>query len=129
MAVREFIGYVCQDLNLTESVIYEIKNALDEVYINVVEHAYRDHPGPVTIRCYLDDEKLTFIFKDWGMPYDFPKRRRLDLVRIIKDGLSRGLGLPMVYRLMDRVEYRPGQIATEHNEHILEKFISKRQEG
>lgn len=125
-AVREFIGQVCRNLNLVDQVTYEIKNALDEIYINIVEHAYEGSSGLISIKCYLDNKKLSFVFRDWGRPYAFPKKRRIDLRRIVKEGFSRGLGLPMVYRLMDRVVYRPGQGS---NEHILEKNILLAKEG
>lgn len=128
-AVRDFIGAVCSDLKVGDTTAYEIKSALDEVYNNVIEHAYRAQPGPIVIRCFHDHDRLVFIFTDWGRRYDFPKRRRIDFVRIVKMGLSRGLGLPMVYRLMDRVEYRPGLNPAEYNEHILEKFIRPAKEG
>ncbi len=125
-AVREFVGHVCLGLNLVEQATYEIKNALDEVYINIVEHAYEGCSGLISIKCYLDNKKISFVFKDWGKQYAFPKKRKIDLRRIVKEGFSRGLGLPMVYRLMDRVVYRPGESS---NEHVLEKNIVKAKEG
>jgi anti-sigma regulatory factor (Ser/Thr protein kinase) len=105
--------------NLNGATQYALESAVDEVYSNIIEHAYQGSPGWVRFRVYKSPQRLTLIFNDRGRGYD-PVSGQLDPNRLVLEGKEHGLGLHLVYSLMDEVRYIRRK---QSNEHILVKRL------
>jgi anti-sigma regulatory factor (Ser/Thr protein kinase) len=82
--------------------------AFDEVLTNIVSYA---HPVPgrheIEVSVLLDDGEVTAEVVDDGKPFDpLHEARDPDTTLSVEDRPIGGLGVFLVKRLMDRVEYR-----------------------
>jgi serine/threonine-protein kinase RsbW len=102
---RDFIARVCGQLGFRGEDIYFIKAALDEVCSNIVRHSYRDRSGFIKIQIDDDGERFTLSIKDCGKPFLPRAARRSSPGEIIKAQKEGGLGLSLIERLMDEVQY------------------------
>ena len=110
--IREFVTTVGQQAGMTEAEIGKLELAVDEACANVIEHAYgHDASKEVVIRANLDDDAITFIIVDTGKGFDPSKIAQEDLEKLIQARKDGGLGMRLIKKLMDEVQYEivPGQ--------------------
>jgi anti-sigma regulatory factor (Ser/Thr protein kinase) len=89
--------------------------AVDEACANVIRHAYRGEPGrPILLRWEEGEEHVRFILKDTAPP---PDPARVAPCEIAPDSPG-GLGLHLIRRIFDSVEFRGCEGGTEL---VLEK--------
>ena len=95
---------------------------LEEVFVNVVKYAYSSGEGTVSLTLDEDDGAVTITVKDRGTPYDPLSREDPDVTKSAEDRPIGGLGIFVVKKLCDKVEYR-----FENGENILimEKKVGK----
>ncbi len=90
----------------TSKVEFDLKLVLEELFINIVD--YGDCPGtPVRITFTSEQDRLTIEISDSGRPFnplvDSPE---VDTSLPIEDRSIGGLGVHLVFKLMDEVNYR-----------------------
>ncbi|MCY4190482.1 MAG: ATP-binding protein [Rhodospirillaceae bacterium] len=90
----------------TSKVEFDLKLVLEELFINIVD--YGDCPGtPVRIAFTSEQDRLTIEISDSGRPFnplvDAPE---VDTSLPIEDRTIGGLGVHLVHKLMDEVNYR-----------------------
>lgn len=110
--IREFVTTVGLQAGISEADIGKIELAVDEACANVIEHAYgHDASKEVIIRANLDDDAITFEIVDTGKGFDPTKIAQEDLEKLIQDRKDGGLGMRLIKKLMDEVQYEivPGQ--------------------
>ncbi|MCK4761887.1 MAG: ATP-binding protein [Candidatus Aminicenantes bacterium] len=98
--------------------------ALDEAVTNVIKHSYRgsmDENIRVEFYCHAKGIKIKIIFT--GVPPVLAKAG-IDLDKMIKQKKKGGLGVELMKRIMDSVEYK-----TEENINICEMIKWKTQES
>lgn len=103
--LRNAIAEICRRLEFNKQDIYHIKSAVDEAFINIIQHSYKNKTGDVKIELDADDKKVTIRITDWGEPLDKTHLKRCSLSDIISEQKEHGLGLLMIERLMDKVKY------------------------
>jgi anti-sigma regulatory factor (Ser/Thr protein kinase) len=84
---------------------YHINIAVDEIFTNISNYAYRNEIGNTVIRIAVDDA-VTIEFEDNGVPYDPTVQAEPNLTQPAKEREFGGLGIFMTQKLMDTVEYR-----------------------
>ncbi|MGO9881953.1 MAG: ATP-binding protein [Solirubrobacteraceae bacterium] len=65
--VRGMLGGVAEQLAVDPELLDDLKTAISEACNNVVLHAYRDQPGPMGVRLYMDDSELRVEVEDEGI--------------------------------------------------------------
>ncbi len=85
----------------------QILIAAEEIFVNIAHYAYRPDVGDATIRCQVgsDPVQITIEFLDSGKPYDPLKNDDPDVTLAAEDRQIGGLGIFMVKRMMDHVQY------------------------
>lgn len=87
-----------------DSILYGIKLAIHETCANIVNHAYKRHPGRIEIKMYLSQKahKLIFDFHDTGLNTFKP-------ILVPEPDLfaASGRGLYLIRSCMDDVLYCP----------------------
>ncbi len=83
----------------------KISLAVDEAATNVIKHSF-GHRGDrsLTIEYYLSDEGLRIRIIFAGLPPNISENE-VNLQQMIKNKKKGGLGVEMIRRIMDRVEY------------------------
>ena len=106
--VGEIMGYVEERVaGLGEKAAYELKLACEEILVNIANYAYPHDGGRVDV-IWEDDEQRRVVrvrFEDGGVPFDPLKMDDPPLDVPMEQRTIGGLGVMMVRRLSDSVEY------------------------
>lgn len=104
--VRDFVAGHAQTVGLSEKIIDEIRLAVDEAYTNIIKHAYKNTPQkPVRIEVGIDKSKLWISIKDEGEGFKPDEYRAPDILKRIKNKQRGGMGVYLIQKLMDQVQY------------------------
>ncbi|MDR2693976.1 MAG: ATP-binding protein [Chitinispirillales bacterium] len=79
--------------------------AAEEVFVNIARYAYGQKSGGATVRVSVGDD-ITVEFEDSGKPYNPIDKSDPDITADAEKREVGGLGIFMVKKLMDSVEYR-----------------------
>ena len=111
--VMEFVNAQLLGTNCNVKAQMEIELAVEEIFVNIAEYAYRPDKGSATIRVEVSDDPVvvTITFVDQGKPYDPLAREDPDVTLGAEERKIGGLGIFMVKNVMDDVayEYQDGQ--------------------
>ncbi len=118
--VRDFVVAVCEDAGFGQREIANTKLAVDEACTNIIKHAYsgRAESGEIGVLAEIDAGKVSIHLRDRGTHFDFASVKDPDLDQYVETGKKGGLGVFLINRLMDGVEYRA---TATGNELILTK--------
>ena len=85
----------------------QIMIAVEEVFVNIAHYAYGGEPGMVVIsyEVLADPPSVRIQFRDDGEPYNPLEREDPDVSRPAEERDIGGLGIFMVKKSMDRLEY------------------------
>ncbi|WP_461251323.1 SpoIIE family protein phosphatase [Treponema sp. R8-4-B8] len=120
-SLNEVIKFLSSKLiktNYPLNIQNEIEIAVEEVFTNIVNYAYGQEGGRVKISISTENG-ITLKFEDNGQPFNPKEHEAPDLNKPINEREIGGLGLYMIKKIMDRVEY-----AREDGKNIL--IISKK---
>ncbi len=110
--VREFVDGCAVRFGFGDKEVSEITLAVDEACTNVIKHAYKGNPdAEFEVRILASGTEFQVVVRDWGAsfkPEEVPLPNIKDKVKKHKAG---GLGIFLMRKLMDTVEYR-GQDAS-----------------
>ena len=100
--IPELIG----NLGLGREISDKLNLALEEAATNSILYAY-DSPGSgnVDIGVIINENVVEMTLKDWGKPFDPTSAKEPDLTVSGMDRPVGGLGIFLVRKLMDKVEY------------------------
>ena len=88
-------------------IIYNMKLALDEILTNIISYAYDDAKEHIiVIRLSLDQEKWTVEVEDDGRPFNPLNAPEPDTKQLLGERPIGGLGIHLVRKLIDELEYR-----------------------
>ncbi len=106
--VQEFVTSQLEDVNCPAKALFQIELAVEEIFINIVSYAYRPEIGEATIRCEICEDPLRVIieFQDHGKRFDPLAREEADTSKDALMEREGGLGIFLVRKNMDAVEYR-----------------------
>ena len=105
LAIRRFIEAACSQAGLDDETSYDIKLAVDEACMNIVEHGYAGmDPGSIVVSLQYGRQKLVVRITDFGHPFEPSEPPRPDPAAMLR-GKPGGIGLYFIYRSMDSVHY------------------------
>lgn len=85
--------------------------AIEEACTNVIRHAYLYAPGTIGLKINILSDRAIFVITDSGRAFDFDAADAPDLDRYVETSRKGGLGLYLIRKIMDSVQYqsRPGE--------------------
>ncbi len=92
----------------------EIRLAVEEAVVNVINHAYPEEPGDVTLGCTLEGGRMVIRITDEGIPFDVSTHRDPDMGGDVDERAIGGLGIYLLRKLADSMEY-----AREEDRNVL----------
>lgn len=116
--MRDFMTRIGRKYGVSERIINAFKLAIDEAGTNIIRHAYRDWDGFITIQVIVRDKSVTVNLIDQGHTFDPNNVRDPDLQRYVDIGKKGGLGIFIIRRVIDDIDY---QKTLEGNELRLTK--------
>ena len=118
--VREFIERIGKRYKFDDKIINSFKLVVDEACTNIIRHGYRDiKNGEITLKAIVRRLSLTIIIIDQGNSYDPRQANTPDLEKYINIGKKGGLGILMMRKLMDDMQYA---VTERGNELRLTKY-------
>ena len=79
--------------------------AFEELFVNVAHYAYGDQTGEVTVDIETAGGDCILTLIDTGTPFNPLEREDPDITESAQDRQIGGLGILMVKKMMDHVEY------------------------
>ncbi len=124
--MRIFVSNAAQRFGFDEDQVGKIELAIDEACTNIIKHAYKYNPdGIIEIRIstLISDGKTKFVVDifDSGISFDSTRYTAPDMNEYFKKLRHGGLGIVLMKKLMDEVEY--GQMVGEKNSIRLVKYL------
>jgi anti-sigma regulatory factor (Ser/Thr protein kinase) len=102
--------------------VFALETAVDEASTNVVKHAYAGKGGFFQISCALRGSDITVTIRDHGNKFDPNSVALPEVVSPLEDRKVGGLGIYMMKKMMDRVDY--SYSTSEGNRLVLLKKTS-----
>jgi serine/threonine-protein kinase RsbW len=121
--VREFVGEAARAFGFSEEDTANIVLAVDEACTNIIKHAYQYATDKeIEVSIFPQDRSFEIRIYDSGKSFDPSTIRQPDLKEHIGHRKRGGLGVYMMKKLMDKVEYNFHK--GKRNEVRLIKYLS-----
>lgn len=105
--VRDFVAGHASSSGFQKSEVADIRLAVDEAYTNIIKHAYNnDNQKSVDIELGYDNTEFWVALLDTGDAFDPKNYDKPDIRRKIKEKKRGGVGVYLIRKLMDDVEYQ-----------------------
>lgn len=106
-AIQSFIESELEENDCPMKAIMQISIAVEEIYVNIARYAYRPVTGDATVRCSVGGNPLqvTIQFLDHGKPFNPLEKEDADITLTAEERDIGGLGILMVKKSMDEVDY------------------------
>ncbi len=112
--VREFVNERALSFGFGDKEVSEITLAVDEACTNVIKHAYKGNPDTeFEVKILASGAEFQIVVRDWGAsfkPEEVPVPNIKDRFKKHKAG---GLGIFLMRKLMDTVEYQGKDASNE----------------
>lgn len=106
--LRELLYVFMTEFGISLDIINRVIIASEEIFVNISHYAYPDALGEVSVNMeYFPEEKLLKVkFTDSGVPFDPTAVKEPDVTQKVGDRKIGGLGIFMVSKIMDSMEYK-----------------------
>lgn len=104
-AVLDFVGTELEEKECSMKLQTQICIAVEEIFVNIANYAYQPEVGGAVIRIEVNDE-IRIEFEDNGVPYNPLEKLDPDITASAEEREIGGLGIFMVKKIMDAVEYQ-----------------------
>lgn len=107
-AVQAFVEEELEAADCPMKAMMQVSIAVEEIYVNIAHYAYNPEVGEATVRCAVggDPLQVTIQFLDSGKPFDPLAKPDADTTLSAEEREIGGLGILMVKKSMDDVQYR-----------------------
>ena len=108
-ALRQILAFmdgVCTRLDASESERFDLKLAVEEACINVIDYGYSaGAPGPIGVEVRDEPDRRVVFVTDRATPFDPSSAPAADTTSELDDRDIGGLGLFLVRKVMNEVRY------------------------
>ena len=105
--VQDFIDEQLEQHDCPMKAKFQLDVAVEEIFVNIAHYAYHPEVGEATVRCCVGGSPLqvTIQFLDRGKPFNPLAKEDADTTLSAEDRDIGGLGILMVKKSMDAVDY------------------------
>lgn len=100
---------------LSEFDAAQLEMAVDEACANIIEHSYGQKPGGkahadagIHVNLFQQKDCVVVEIFDHGKGFDFDAHQEIDPETYLDEGNERGLGMYIIRKFVDEVEYERG---------------------
>jgi len=103
-AILDHVEGACQAAGISDSALYDIKLAVEEICANVIQHGYDDSvPGPLEVRVETGEGNIVVEIRDEAQPFDPDQVPTPDLTASLMERQVGGLGWYLSKQVMDEL--------------------------
>lgn len=105
--VQDFVSEKLEKYDCPMKAMMAIEIAVEEIFVNIANYAYRPEVGEATVCCEVNEDPLevTIQFLDHGKPFNPLEKDDADISQDALLEREGGLGILMVKKSMDSVSY------------------------
>jgi anti-sigma regulatory factor (Ser/Thr protein kinase) len=104
-AFQAFIDEASSAADLDKQTSYDIKLAVDEACMNIIQHGYEGmDPGTIVVSLQYGAQQVVIRITDFGHPFEPSEPPKPNRESILDDS-SGGFGLLFIYQSVDSVSY------------------------
>ena len=104
--LSSFIKSVLENLEIDKSLGSQLRLAIEEAVVNVIEYAYpTGTEGDIELQMMSDGKNLKTVIIDSGVRFDPTRKEKADLSIPVEERPIGGLGILLVRELMDSINY------------------------
>ena len=104
--LNAFVLQVTERLGIDTKTAKEIKLAVEEAVVNVMDYAYPiGTTGDIDVQAMSDGKWLKFVITDSGVAFDPTEKEKADTTLSAEDRPVGGVGILLVRELMDSINY------------------------
>ena len=108
--LNKLIGFIigfAKENGFDKQRIWELELVADEIFSNIIDHAYPQQKGNIEVYCCFDDNKgLLMKINDHGIPFNPLSYPDPEISPDIEKISTKGFGIFLIRRLMDSIEYK-----------------------
>lgn len=104
--ILEIVDAMLFEADCSPKITVPIDIAVEEIFVNIANYAYPDKDGEAEVTTYIEDGVFHITFSDSGIPYDPLAHADPDVTLSADERPIGGLGIYMVKKSMDKVEYK-----------------------
>ena len=104
--VLDFVRYKLEENEANIKLIMTIPLAIEEIFVNVAHYAYKGAKGDFEIDLAFKDDTVVITIEDSGVEFNPLAKEDPDIHLSAEDRKIGGLGIFMVKKIMDSVEYK-----------------------
>lgn len=109
-AIRRFAAQAAREAGLNDDEIYAVQLAVDEACSNIIEHGYGgEERGEIECQCTIEPDRFIVTIQDQGARFDPTQATEPDVHCELEKRPIGGLGLYLIRRLMDDVEFETSE--------------------
>ena len=103
----DWVEEACGEAGVDSEAVFKLSLALDEAVANVIHHAFAGIAPPhrIDVELTIDADRVVALVTDNGHPFDPATAAAPDQSQPLEDRDPGGLGIHLIRRMMDRVEY------------------------
>jgi serine/threonine-protein kinase RsbW len=121
--IRDFVRLHVRQAGFSEHETNNIVLAVDEACANLIQHAYQNDPTKsIDVRIVVRPSEINVEIMDTSTPFDPGKADLPDMRRYFAEHRHHGLGILLMTRVMDGIEYVPSGEGRHENTLILTKL-------
>ncbi|MCK5737586.1 ATP-binding protein, partial [bacterium] len=103
--LRNFVLEVLRKGRISPEIISRYRLAVEEASVNIVKHGYRQKSGLITLRIVVERRQIIVSLLDNGLFYDLRQKKDPNLKQYVEERHRGGLGIFMIRKLMDEIDY------------------------
>lgn len=105
--VIEFLEEELTEAGASMKIIMQMDVCIEEVFVNIAHYAYKESIGNVDFDITHNeaDNTITFVFTDWGTPFDPLAKEDPDITLSAEERDIGGLGIFICKKTMDDIHY------------------------
>ncbi len=104
--VRNFVGGHAKNFGFTKQQVSDIRLAVDEAFTNIIKHAYENNDEQkVEIVLGCENDQFWISLFDTGRSFSIANYKKPDVKKKVKHKKRGGVGVYLIKKLMDNVEY------------------------
>ncbi|MFD2246126.1 ATP-binding protein [Pontibacter ruber] len=104
--IRDFVTEYLEPLKLSDIMMNQIVLAVDEICANLIIHANQEDPSKyISLAIHKQPSVLKFEITDNGVAFQKSNYKEPNIEEHVKVGKKGGVGIALVNRIMDKVEF------------------------
>jgi len=121
--IRGFIRDQVDKAGFSDVELNNIVLAVDEACANLIQHAYHnDARFTISLRVMIQPDQIRVEISDTSAPFDPGKAILPDMKQYFAENRHHGLGILLMTRVMDNIEYTAAGGGSKMNTLVLTKF-------